>query len=86
MEKKDLECCCNSSDHLTTIRIYNIDDDMVYVTTHLTPLPFFYRVWHAILYIFGRRSKYGDFEEYLWTPGTVKELRDFCDDWLKGKK
>jgi hypothetical protein len=68
------------------LRFISDDDDFIYVATHLTPVVWYERIWNAVLYVLGKRSRWGDFEEYLWTAGHIREFRDFCDNWLKGRK
>ena len=64
MEEKLILCNCHSPEHQMLI-FYDEEDNIAYVEYHLKPLPFFKRVIHAIKYIFGYRSKYGDFDEIL---------------------
>lgn len=77
MEQKEIEeiviCRCYSPEHQLIFRTIDGDSD-VYVTFHLTRLPFFKRIVHAVKYIFGYTSKYGDFDELIISP---KELYKF---------
>lgn len=57
-------CKCTSPDHLVRFT-YEPEDRELYVTVHLAPLPFHKRLWNAVRYVFGRRSRYGDHEEVL---------------------
>lgn len=62
--EKLLLCECNSIEHQIVIS-YDEEDNIAYVEYHLTKLPFFKRLVCGIKYIFGKRSKYGDFGEVL---------------------
>lgn len=64
MEEKLLRCICHSPEHQLIVD-YDEEDNIAYVEVHLTPLPFFDRLKHAIKYILGHRSIYGDFDEVL---------------------
>lgn len=72
-----LICACHSTEHQI---IFSRDDEdidkMIYCTIHLCPLPFFQRIKLAIKYIFGYRSKYGNFDEFLLTEQHVKQLKN----------
>lgn len=82
------ECDCSSADHI--MRISHIPDegfnDLLYVETHLRNLPFFKRFWLAIKYIFGFKSIYGNWEEYIWNKGNVIKMKEFCEEFLKEQK
>ena len=42
------------------------------------PIIKFPRPWTALKHLFGFRSKYGDFDEYLWTPEKAKRFAEHC--------
>ena len=69
---KLLECKCTSNQH---IMILSKDEDGYFVSIHLAPHNFFTRIFYAIKYVFGYRSKYGDFEEILLSKDAVKVLK-----------
>lgn len=72
MEEKLIRCMCHSPEHQLIID-YDEEDNIVYIEYHLRPLPFFQRIKHAVKYIFGHRSIYGDFDEVL----VDKEYADY---------
>lgn len=47
------------------------------------PVVKFPRPWAALKYLFGFRSRYGDFDEFLWDPETAIKFRNHCDRYLK---
>lgn len=55
-------------------------DDSVYVTVHLSKLPFWKRLKLGILYILGRKSKYGNFEEIILNKTKLKEVLNVLTD------
>jgi hypothetical protein len=66
-------CNCGSVEHQFIVRL---DDewDFVYVSIHLSPHPLHKRLINAIKYIFGHRSKYGDFDEIILNEDDTKKL------------
>lgn len=64
MEEKLIVCQCHNVEHQMII-YYDEEDNFAYVQYHLSPLSFFERLVHGIKYIFGYRSKYGDFDEII---------------------
>jgi hypothetical protein len=57
----------------------------MFIEIHLSPLPFWQRVGNALRYIFGARSKYGDFEEIMLTPHEALDLGDSLVEWATGE-
>ena len=83
MDRKEYyECDCSDFDHI--LRVSYFEDvtpdkpDFLYIEVHLRQKTFFKRLWSGLSYIFGRRSRYGDFDEFLWTPETAKRFADHC--------
>jgi hypothetical protein len=77
-----VRCDCHSTEHeLSIIPLYDWDDigTMFYsINVHLATYDnFFKRIWLAIRYVFGYKSKYGHFEEILITDSDVVELGKF---------
>ena len=70
-----LLCECSSPEHQILFTWWD-DDDRVYMTVHLPKQSLWRRIKDGIRYIFGHRSKYGDFDEVVLNP----------DDWAKMQK
>lgn len=66
-------CQCNDPEHQIIFSSWE-DDDEVYMTVHLAPLPLFQRIAHAVKYIFGYRCKYGDFDEVFLKPSDYSKF------------
>lgn len=66
-------CGCSNVEHSIFFSTIEGDDD-VYMSIHLVPLPFFERLVNGIRYIFGHRSKYGDFDEIIITKKDVGKV------------
>lgn len=59
---------------------YETDDyPCVYVSFHLNTLPFFKRLWLGIKYIFGYKSKYGDFSELILRPKDYTKMQEVAN-------
>ncbi len=70
-----LICACGSKEHQIIIQKDDDCTDFVYMTIHLAPLSFFKRLKLGIKYIFGYRSIYGEFEEFIFDRSHVKSLK-----------
>lgn len=76
-------CQCNSTDH-QFIFLYDEDvdkdgkiiDRTVYIHTHLNTFGFWQRLKHGIKYIFGYKSRYGDFDEFIIKPEDVGKFEN----------
>lgn len=82
--KNTFECVCNSDEHQIIFRFFQDDctDGLLYCSVHLSPnRSFFKRILHAVRYIFGYRSKFGDFDEVLLDVDKVKELKELLDSF-----
>lgn len=54
-------CSCCDMEHIM-IWTYNEEEKEIYINVHLNnEYPWYVRIVHAIRYIFGHRSRYGDF-------------------------
>lgn len=77
IERELFICLCENNEH-QLIFSYFPDDDCggeVYATIHLTPeRNIFKRIWKAIKYIFGYRSQYGHFDEFIFNPEDAYKL------------
>jgi hypothetical protein len=66
-------CKCSSSEHQIIIRTFeNDEDDEIYLDVHLASLPFLKRVKYAFKYIFGYKSKYGAWDEFILSKTEFK--------------
>ena len=74
-------CACESLQHSFVV---TAEGDDMFIEIHLSPLPFRNRLENAIRYLFGYRSRYGDFEEIVLTPETAFDLGDSLLEWSSG--
>ena len=84
-EYSTILCSCNFSEHLLILH-FNKDDKEIYLEYHLCSLPFWKRVVIGIKYIFGYRSKYGEYGEFIISKDNYKpfkEILTFFEDETK---
>lgn len=79
--KEFVLCSCNHADHLLIIN-YNEEKDYAdcSIEIHLSPLPFFQRLIRAFKYVFGYRSRYGDYEEMVIDRERALKIKNFLDN------
>ena len=82
MKRTLFVCRCYSIEHSF---IVSADKDDLFIEVHLAALPFWKRLWHAVNYVVGRKSKWGDFEEVLLDPETALDLGDKIVEWAQGE-
>lgn len=70
-------CACNSVEHQLIMTYFTDEKDgHVYCSVHLKPESnVFKRIWKAIKYVFGHRSIYGDFDEFIFKPDDANNLQ-----------
>ena len=72
-------CKCYNTEH-QLIFSYFTDEKEVYVSVHLIPeYRIFKRIWNAIKYIFGHRSIYGHFDEFIFKPEDADKLQSIVN-------
>ncbi len=83
MEDKSilLLCSCYSSDHQMIIHLDKGGDMFppeAFVHVHLVRRSFLYRVKYAVKYIFGYKSQYGAWDEFILDKSHVKSLLEIA--------
>ena len=80
MDKKELFICeCTSIEHQIVMSYFE-DEKEVYCNVHLKPeRNVLKRIIHAVKYIFGHRSAYGDFDEFIFNPKDADRLQSVVD-------
>jgi hypothetical protein len=63
------------------IILYSEDDGypMVYSHVHLNKRPFRERLKYGIKYIFGYKSRYGAFDEFIFNPDDAERLQSLVN-------
>lgn len=68
-------CQCHNTEHQLIFR-YDTDWEEVFVSIHLIPESnIFRRIWAGIKYIFGHRSRYGCFDEFIFKKSDANKLQ-----------
>ena len=74
-DKDVLLCECNSTEHQLIVLYDNQDEyPQVYFHIHLNKKSFWNRLVYGIKYIFGYRSRFGAFEEFIFNPDDVEKI------------
>ena len=78
-------CACSSSEHQMIWRVEKEDNGEVtiYCDVHLVPLRWYERLWQGLKYIFGHRSIYGEFEEYIFRKCDLPKFEKLVKDLKK---
>ena len=88
MRELRLSCDCNDLEH--SIYLFSDRDPeykRVYVYVHLSPVfGFFKRVSNGLKYMFGHRSRFGDFSEISLDDDEIRKYIDFLQDHLESCK
>ena len=72
-------CQCHNTEH-QLIFSYFPENEVVYVSVHLIPeYRLWKRIWMAIRYIFGYRSRYGHFDEFIFKKSDALRLQKVVD-------
>ena len=84
------ECQCSSSEHIITFKFDNNSKDWppeLFGEIHLCQSNgFFKRLWHAVKFVFGYKSKYGNFDTFIFKPEDLPHLRNLFDEFEKAQK
>lgn len=87
MKQESFICECENPKHLI---IFSYSDDEisndVYMTVHINPCyGFWKRLVHAMRYLFGHKSKYGDFDTFIFKSEDADRLQKIVDYMNKAK-
>ena len=76
--KEYFGCECGSDEHLMVFRYWaedGDDDKELYLNVHLANYEnFFQRLWVAVRFLFGYRSKFGEFDEVVIRKDDINRL------------
>ena len=83
-----LGCTCLSPEHQMVLGFYTDEEDELdkelYVTFYLSQWrSFFKRVWVAVRYVFGYKSRYGEWDCINFDKQKANELTRFIDKFLE---
>lgn len=79
MDELRTVCACGSPEHQFSLWI---DEGDLVLLVHLAQHRFIDRIWTAIKYVFGYRSKYGDWDETFITVDDAKKIVTFIGGYI----
>lgn len=79
LEHNTFICECHSLEHQVHFW-YDDEFQQVYIEVHLVKYGFFARVKYALKYIFGYKSRFGAFDEFIFKPEDLKKLKEYLKD------
>ncbi len=82
MKTEMLICDCSSTEHQMVIRTLENEPEL-YVHIHLNPIRFWGRVKLGLGYIFGRKCRYGNWEELILTKEHLPQLKNIVNHFEK---
>ncbi len=80
MLKHYVDCDCHSPEH--TLHLVS-DEDYVYLHVFLGEDPWYRRIVNAFMYIFGHKSNYGHFDEFVISKDKLDRLVETLQDLKK---
>lgn len=80
-------CNCRDMEHFLKLSYFDDDasDDYLYVQTHLAKKSWLQRIKYAFKYIFGFQSRFGAFDETLFTLEEAQQLTEFLNTFIQEK-
>jgi hypothetical protein len=87
MRHEHFECICDSEEHSMRVTYFvdewnGIEEDEIYFSLYLADRGFFYRLWHGIMFIFGHKCRYGDFQCITLQRADAERLRDLMTHYI----
>lgn len=81
MKEELLICECSNVEHQLIFRYFEDEDwKEVYMTTHLSEYNNFWKgLKYAIKYVFGYKSRYGAFDEFIFRNDDADKLQSIVD-------
>lgn len=79
-EKDEVFVCeCNSYEH-QFIFLYDEEDNELFLSVHLsTYLNFWKRLWYAAKYVFGYKSRFGEFDNTIVRYEDLNRLKEYAN-------
>lgn len=81
METEFVTCACHQDEHVLHFHTFK-DDKEIYISFYLEMQPWYKRVINAVKYVFGHRSRSGDFGEIMLDEQRIHQLVKICNDTL----
>jgi hypothetical protein len=78
MNKEAFFCSCGANEHFFILSKFD-SEEHVYLSVYLSRVGFFRRLIAATKYLFGYRSRYGEFAEICLDSDTRLRIQNFLD-------
>lgn len=87
MQYHYFECKCRHDEHVIRFVIDKDDGEInFYCHVFLAEKPLFKRIWLAIKYVLGFKTKYGHFGEWILNKKDAKRLRKLINDVIRHER
>ena len=83
MKRELFVCRCHSLQHHFVV---SADEEDAFIEVHLATVPLRKRFWSALRYLNGGKSKWGDYEEILLSPGQALDLGQKLVKWAEAPR
>ncbi len=71
-----VQCACYTNEHLVKV-VYEPEENEICIEVHLhTWHSIFRRIWVGLKYVFGYKSRFGQWDTVIVRPGDYKRLAD----------
>lgn len=72
-----VKCAAGCPEHTLKFEIFDADDPYIYVYVLLVEQPLFKRIWAALKYVCGYKSRFGHFDEVVLSLEESEKLETF---------
>ena len=79
MRKESFFCSCGANEHFFILTEFEDDKEFIYLSVYLSHVGFFSRIVNALKYVFGYKSKYGEFTEICLDRSTQSRIKAFLE-------
>lgn len=73
VEEDVLTCACHNPNHVIRVK-YNRRLNAAFFEIHLNKLSFWERLKNAFIYLFGKETKYGEYDDFIFDIENVDKL------------
>jgi hypothetical protein len=84
-----LRCSCYDPEHIAILTYFEPKEngDFLYLSIHLCDYQnIFQRIWAGLKYIFGYKSKYGEYDELVLSDEAARSLIEYLTKFIDDKE
>lgn len=84
MEKRNIFICdCHSLEHQFSFW-YDEEVNQIYFEPHLyNSGPWYNRFWYRLKYVFGNKSRFGAWDEFIINPDDAKKIVEYLNNMVE---